>query len=144
MRVLAVLILLAMCSSSWAATVKSIKGKRMLIELMGQNAQPGQMFFLLDYEGRKKAVVRIRQVKDDRAVAELLKGHALVSYMLSEEPGGGKSPVQKEERHSTRSKYDAADEYTGETWGVMFTYLSSLMSVDFVPSVGVQASTNMS
>lgn len=62
--------------------VSQIKGTKALIELSGTSASPGQEFFTLDSNGKKKSILKIKQVKGDKAIAEITKGTAEVGHTL--------------------------------------------------------------
>ncbi len=121
-----------------AATVQSIKNEKMLIALSGQHVQVDEKFFLLDANGKKKALIRIRQVKDDRAIAEVLKGHAESGYKLSVDPI--KSPA--EAAPSSNITYTRVNSQAGNTWGVLGSLLQSSMLADFIPA-GASARTSV-
>lgn len=69
--------------STHAASVTTVKGKKVLIDLEGADSASGDEFFLINPESQKKAaIIRIRQVKNGKAIAEILRGNAKAGYSL--------------------------------------------------------------
>lgn len=66
-----------------AASVTSVKGQKALIDLQGAEAVAGDEFFLINPDSQKKAaIIRVRQVKGGRAIAEIVRGSAKPGYTL--------------------------------------------------------------
>lgn len=120
-------------SPAFAATIQSIKSEKMLITLNGQNVQVGERFFVLNGDGKKKALIRIRQVKEDRAIAELIKGQVQVGFKLSNTPSSASSPSSTV-ASPTRKSYTRANAQAGNSWGVLGSLLQSDMQVSFIPA----------
>ncbi|MEZ0391527.1 MAG: hypothetical protein ACAH59_04885 [Pseudobdellovibrionaceae bacterium] len=62
--------------SLWAGTVSQVKGSKMIIQLEGESASPGNEYFILNSAGKRVGLVTIKQVKGTKALAELTKGRA--------------------------------------------------------------------
>lgn len=74
---------LVCASTSWAASVSGVKGQKVLISLDGDTVSEGEEFFLINPANNKKAaIVRIRQIKGGKALADLVKGKAAQGYGL--------------------------------------------------------------
>jgi hypothetical protein len=130
--------------NSLAATVQSIKGSKLLLQLEGQNVQVGDRYFLLDGAGKKKAIVTIRQIKAGRAVAELNKGTPQTGYKLSVDAlasASASANPRNSSAGSTYSKSGRASSYTGNSWGIMGSLLQNNMQATFTPSVGAASTT---
>ncbi|KYG64893.1 hypothetical protein AZI86_11885 [Bdellovibrio bacteriovorus] len=70
-------------STSFAAFVTTVKGNKVLINLEGDPVDPEDEFFLINPETNKKtAIIRIKQVKGNRALADIIKGRAGVNQTL--------------------------------------------------------------
>ena len=84
-----------LCLSSFsvfAGDITQVKGTKALINLGGEPASPGSEFFGIDGAGKKKAILRVTQVKNDRAIAEIIKGVAQVGMGIqSKAPSAGSS-----------------------------------------------------
>lgn len=118
-----------------AASVQSVKNNKVLINLDGQIVSPGQLFFLFDSAGKKRAIVKIRQIKNDRAVAEVTRGTPDQGYILANEPIESKpAPVAAPRERVRKEKYQPVSSYNGTTWGALGSILMSNMTADFTPS----------
>lgn len=121
---IATLVVLFFSFNVFAATVQTVKNKKVLISLEAQKVKVGEQYFTLNDAGKKKAVVKILQTKGDRAVAEIVKGKAQPGYTLSD------TPIATDDK----KKKEPQEEYTGNSWGIMASYLQSSMSVSFKPN----------
>ncbi len=128
-------IFLFLSSSGWAGYVKSVKNNKMLIELEGQTPNPGDLYFLLDQSQRRRAIIRFRQVRGGKAIAEVVRGRAELGYTLSFEPYGQNSPAPRQAPPKPTSAYEAVEnEYAGSAWGILGSIIQSTMAVSFIPS----------
>lgn len=82
-------ITLAFCLSlilslpAFAAQVTAVKGDKVMINLEGAEVSPGDEFFLINPANNKKsAIVRIKQTKSGRAVADVVQGRAAIGTTL--------------------------------------------------------------
>lgn len=57
-----------------AQTVTSVKGTRALLDLGGESWGPGDRVFAVDSQGKKRSLLQIRQVKNGKAVSDVVKG----------------------------------------------------------------------
>ncbi len=133
MRVL-FFITLVLSTDGFAATVQSIKNEKMLISLDGQSMRTGEKYFLLNAEGKKKAVIRIRQIKDDRAIAEVLKGQAEVGFKLSQQPLRATVAKAVQDTPEQPVSYKRINSQAGNSWGLLSSLLNSQMQADFIPA----------
>lgn len=69
-------------SPSWASKVISIKNDRVLLNLEGEALGPGDKLLARDSRGKSKGLLEIKQVKDGKAVAALLKGQVQKEFGL--------------------------------------------------------------
>ncbi|WP_413587285.1 hypothetical protein [Bdellovibrio sp. HCB274] len=66
-----------------AANVTAVKGSKVMVDLQGADVQPGDEFFLINpATGKKSAIVRVKQVKSGRAVADVVQGRGSVGATL--------------------------------------------------------------
>lgn len=77
-----------------AAVVKRVKGTSVLVDLESDTAQEGDTYFLIDEDGKKKAIVKITKVKESQAIAKVMKGKPAEGMTLLFRPkkearGGG-------------------------------------------------------
>ena len=78
-----ILLLFYFATHSWAATVGVDYGDFILIEGAGPEIESGQLYYALDADKRKVALLRITKVNGGRAEAELVKGQALPGQVLA-------------------------------------------------------------
>lgn len=126
-------------SSVFAASISVVKNNKVMILLEGESASPGNEFFALNAQGKKVAIVRVTQVKGDRAVAEILKGSAKPGYKLQSRGGAASSSASKSGRASTDDYYEQKlnqRTHTGNSYGVVGGFLMNSMSASFIPYVG--------
>jgi hypothetical protein len=78
---------------TFAQTVTNVKDKKALLDLGGQSWEAGDKIFGLDAQGKKRALMQIRQVKNGRAIAEIVKGAATpgMTLALARRSDGGSS-----------------------------------------------------
>ena len=91
-------------STSDAAVVKRVKGQSVLVDLESDTAQEGDTYYLINEEGKKKAIVKVTKVKDTQAIAKVLKGQAAEGMTLLYRPQKEKASHTSSESHGERSK----------------------------------------
>lgn len=126
-----VFFILVFSSTTFAASVTAVKGKKIMINLEGESTAPGSEFFVLSPNGKKVAIVRITQIKGDRALADILKGAVRMGYSLQARGGGGGASTSS----SADSYYDkklSARAHTGNSMGVVGGYLMNSMLASFM------------
>lgn len=80
MRSSSLILLLALTVGSLkaqAASVTQVKGNKLMIQLDGLEVSQGTEMYVLNEDGKKIGLVQVRQVKGDRALAEVTKGRAV-------------------------------------------------------------------
>lgn len=117
--------------SALAAKVSAVKNNKVMIELDGDNASPGAEFFILNGQNKRVALVKVTQVKNGRAIGEIIKGTAQPGYTLQMKSGGSSA--------SSGSSSSGGDDYyerklnqkshNGNSWGVVGGYLMNSMTV---------------
>lgn len=148
-------LLLLFCLPSWGATVKAVKGTRVLVELEGASSSAGEEYFLIDPASTKRrAIIRIRQVKGDQAIAEILKGKAQSGYTLQAKAHSTINNTSARARKADRSFSNPSEDILTasgrfplvpkNSYGVLGSYLSHSMNAKFVASPGRTASSSLS
>lgn len=137
-------------ANSWAATVAAVKGQKTLINLEGADAAPGDEFFLIDAaSGKKKAIIRIKQVKNGRATGDIVKGRAAPGYTLQAKGSGRPMSADvSDSSYSPRSSSggSAAGGYLlnpKDSYGVYGEYLMNTMDATHTVGGTVKATANM-
>lgn len=129
--------LLVLSHSALAAKVTQVKNNKIMIELEGESASAGSEFYVINGQGKKVAIVKVTQVKNGRAVADITKGTAQPGYKLQAKSGGGGSSSASNSYSSSPSS--GGDDYyekklsqkvhNGNSWGVVGGYLMNSMTV---------------
>ena len=140
--------------SARAATVLQVKNGKTLIDLEGATLNEGDEFFLINPATTKKiAIVRIKQVKKGRAVAEILKGKAQPGSTLQAKAS---SSAKADESASHPMSADVAEDTTAtltrsyqkllkNSWGLVGEYITTSMDATFSRTTPYnhQATTSM-
>ncbi|XGC82166.1 hypothetical protein ACES2L_06670 [Bdellovibrio bacteriovorus] len=96
--------------SSFAASVNAVKGQKVLIDLQGDEVTEGDEFYLINTASKKRTgIIRIKQVKGNKALAEILKGKAASGFTLqakapsqmSADPADESSPEERPSRDTS-------------------------------------------
>lgn len=112
----------------FAAEVTKIKGTNALLELGGQAAAPGDMFFSIGADGKRHGILQITKVKGDKAIAKITKGKVEVGMSLEHKGSGGTSGKSHAKR-SKGSKSSPLAENGRSYWGGMVGYSRDTMKV---------------
>jgi hypothetical protein len=124
MRNILVLILssLFFCVGAYAADVTKVKGSNALVDLKGEPAAPGDTYFTLGSDGKRRGILQITKVKGDKAIGKITKGKVDIGMTL-EKRGGATASASGKSRKS-------ADAPTGTSyWGGMVGLGMDKMSV---------------
>lgn len=116
--------------SAWAAKVSKVKGKKVLIDLEGEPAKKGQVYYVVDEQGRKKGVLKIMSVKGEKAIAKMGKGKAKKGMGLLAKEGGGEGG-DKEKGDKPEGKESSGSASSSEmAAGLMLGMSMDSMEVD--------------
>lgn len=100
-----------------AQEVSQIKGSKVLLKMNGMLAEAGDEFYAIDNQGKKKAILKIRQVKGDKAIAEVIKGQAQAGFSIqSKSVSASKQTESNDESSSDNRKSQRASRPRG-FWG---------------------------
>lgn len=140
--------------SSFAATVVGVKGKKILVNLQGEPALKGDIFYLLDKSGKKKALIKIMKVKGNKALALLGKGNAAKGFTLKYRPKKGESTANRpkggesDKEDTTAESADSGGSAAGSSqmyFGVMLGFSQNSMDVELQDDAGAsRGSTSLS
>lgn len=143
---------------AFAASVTTAKNQKVLINLEGDEVSIGDEFFLINPVNHKKtAVIRVTQVKNGKALANVLKGNADAGYTLQAKASSGgdfsaAAPAATEKKShkntavadDSRSSRDT--EYLRrltESFGVVGEFLMNSMQANITDSLGGKGSASM-
>jgi hypothetical protein len=74
---------LLLAAPAWSDQISQVKGTKALINLDGEEAEVGAEYFAVDSSGKKRALLKIKQVRSGKAVAEITKGSASAGMSLT-------------------------------------------------------------
>lgn len=86
--------LLFLPCTGWSAEIVKIKGRGCLVDLKGTPANVDDTFFAVTAEGKKKAILVIKKVKGEKAIARIIKGQAEVGMSLKSRSSGGNATAE--------------------------------------------------
>lgn len=140
--------------SAFAAKVLQVKGPKVLIDMEGDEFMSGEEFFLINpATSKKSAIIRIRQTKGGKAVAEIVKGKADTDYTLqakagSSAPAPAPMSAEVDEESAPRSSKASSKGYQRvpkSSWGITGEYIMITMSTSFTvaSSPGQTATADM-
>jgi len=120
-----------------AAQISAVKNNKVMVSLEGESASPGAEFFAINPQGKKVAIIRVSQVKGDRAVGEIIKGSAKPGYTLQSK-GGGTAAAPTRAGPDDSSYYDkklSQKSHNGNSYGVIGGYLLNTMTISYLDSI---------
>ncbi len=127
---------------SQAAEVVKVKGRSALVELKGDPAVVGDVFYLISPDGKRRAIMTISKVKGDKAIGKITKGKAQVGYTLEFRPAKGSSASARASSPSTSSSGGGLQR---SYWGALLGYSMDTMSVNVKNALQASVGTaNMS
>ncbi len=91
--------------SSYAGTIQQVKNGKVLINFTDDTAQVGDQLFAVNAAGKKTAILEVTTVKNNKAVAKILKGTAQPNDK-TEARSSGSAPITSvpTKKESSRSK----------------------------------------
>lgn len=117
-----------------AQTVTSVKGTKALLDLGGESWGPGDRVFAVDSSGKKRSLLQIKQVKNGKAVSDVVKGV----------PSTGMSLVMGKKAGSSSASSGSSLARRGLRAGSAYGYSLSLMMTTMKISNYVQGGTSHS
>lgn len=129
--------------NAFAAQVINVKGNKVLIDLQGLEAKPGDEFYGMNAENKRKAILRLSQVKNGKAVAELLKGSAEIGFSLQPRTGAPAPSASQPKRRTKKENYTSLRSKQQHAWGVILNVLMNTMSASFNGSTGSRVTADM-
>lgn len=121
--ILATLLISALVSPAWALKTIVVKGDRALIDLEGEDLQVGDRVGARDGDGKARALLEVKQVKNGKAVAAVLKGQMTSELALAKI--GGKSTSTS----TAAAKSDTKSGASKSSWGLTAGYAMNSMTV---------------
>lgn len=109
-KIIAFVFFLLFGASSFAASVSQVKGNKALLQLQGLGIQPGTELYAINSEQKRKALLRVTQVKGDQAVADIVQGTAAAGMMIIIKASAGAPPTAAQ-------PYGSGGSYAGNRYG---------------------------
>lgn len=129
-------------SQSYAQSVSTVKGSKVLVELGSMDLNPGDRVFALDEEGRRKALLEILQSRDGKAVAKIVKGSPQVGYTLAP---AKKAPARASSRKAAppEETQSYVPRKSGQAWGLTAAVMMNTMKISSYDQGGTSYSFDM-
>lgn len=133
--------------SAFSAQISKVKGRSVLIDTQGEDVVVGDIFFVVDLSGNKKAILKIMKVRGNKAIGKIGKGSPQVGMSL-ERKGAGRNtqPMQADveplESYSTSSEYDSPT--SGRRWGGLLGLGMDSLSADEKDAAGAKTGSTIS
>lgn len=135
-RIFVACLLMLWTSSAFSATVSAVKGQKVLINLDGDSTEEGDEFYLLNPANKKRtAIIRIKQVKGSKALAEVLKGRAEQGYSLQAKAASKMSADVPPATEGDEAPVSPRNDMTflrvvKDSYGIMGGYIMNSMNAD--------------
>lgn len=125
-----------------AHEIKSVKGNRALIEIdtseLDLLSEDQEVFAINNETGKKAALLKIKQIKDTKAIAEILKGKVKPGFTLQ-----GKSNTEASVEATPEPNASASfQRMPRNNFGINLGYLSQTMNAKVIKTTGTDT-TNM-
>lgn len=134
-RLITALFILVWTSSAFSATVTTVKGKQLLINLDGDAASAGEEFYLINPETSKKAaIIRIKKTSKGKALAEVVKGKAATGYTLQAK---APSAMSADAPVSSQKSESVVLSTSKNSYGIMGGFIMNSMSANVSYNDGV-------
>ncbi len=124
-----------MSSLASAVKIQTIKGDRTLLVLEGAITEKGNQFIVSDEAGKRRAVISVTQIKDDKAIARIIKGAltaAPTTYSLV--PYTPKNKVAN--ATDAKGKKTKAPKMSSRAYGGLVSMAQTTMSVNLSATSG--------
>lgn len=129
----AALITTALSTPAWAVKTLSVKGDRALLDLEGEDIQVGDKIGARNSEGKARALLEIKQVKNGKAVAAVVKGQLTPDLSLAKL---GTASAAKNKAGGTKSSRTKTAP-SKSSWGLTAGYAMSDMTVKATSTASV-------
>jgi len=137
---LCLICVLSFSLASQAAQVAKVKGRALLIDTQGDSLRAGDILYVVDMSGKKKAIIKIMKVRGNKAIAKLGKGKPQAGMALLKRGASFAPPVasSSDSDYST-SNYSSGD--FGRSWGGMLGLGSDSLTADIITDTGIKQGT---
>lgn len=141
------LLFLTLPLNSFSAQVITVKGSKVLIDLQGLEANVGDEFYGMNAANKRKAILKISQVKNGKAVAEITKGTPEVGFTLKQKvappPPSTAENTPKKKQRAEKDPAFTSIKTSHPAWGAVLNVFMNTMSASFTGSTGSKVSTDL-
>ncbi len=109
-----------------ALEVSKVKGNKVLIQMDDKPIAPGEEYFVVNGDGKRKGLVSIKQVRDERAIGLLTKGQAEPGWTLEKRKS---KIVGKNKADSTKRVSISGRPHDRAYYGIQIGYSQNKMDV---------------
>lgn len=114
-RTILILFTLLFVGPAFAAKIKKVDGKKVLVELEGDSAKVGDVFVAYDPDGKRRGLIKIKVVKGDKAAGVLGKGKVENGWTVKVS-----DKSQRTAKSSGSDKHGAGSgSHSGDYWGLI-------------------------
>lgn len=138
LRALTLLLSLFVSAQGEAAQVTKVKGKSALIDTEGDIVKPGEIYYVIDLNGARKAVVKIKKVKGSKAIAVIGKGAPKAGMQLQSRDA---SPSQAAASSYSPSSSSSSGALGGAYWGGILGLGMDSMTADIIDANNIKSGT---
>lgn len=136
----------AMVVLSWsahAAQITLVKGTRALLDLSGgmEGTAAGDDLIAVDGNGKKKALLKVRQVKGTKATADITKGKAEIGYTITPRAQAVSRGVHEEDMQE--SELRTRRKSSGTAFGILGGYQQMALTATFDATAARSTTVNM-
>jgi hypothetical protein len=124
-----------------AGEVQQIKGTKVLITLTDVQANVGTYLYIVNSEGKKIGIIRVKQIKNGKAIAELTKGRGEVGASIQGKSGS--SGTTQANAEDSNSEAPPAARTTSIRKKIALGVLGGMTSSTFAMDMGPTAATTV-
>ncbi len=113
-------------------TITNVKNGKVLLELGAETWDSGDRVFALDEQGKRKALIQIRQIKNGKAIGEIVKGAATIgmSLKLSKKTGDSSGFEETGAAAASGGSSDfSRSRKVRSAWGLSFSTMMNTMKI---------------
>lgn len=133
------LFFLITASPAFSAQVAKVKGRSLLIDTQGDDVRPGEIYFVIDLNGSKKAIIKIMKVKGQKALAKLGKGRPQAGMALQKRGASAPRTARSSSQGSSSSSYSGT--LAPAYWGGLLGIGMDSMTADVIDSNNIKRGT---
>lgn len=127
--------------TGFSAQVAKIKGKSLLIDTQGDPVKVGEIYFVVDLNGAKKAIIKIMKVRGNKALALVGKGVPQVGMSLQKRGARTARPSTPKDSYSAAPYSSGGSALSGAYWGALLGVGFDSLTADIITNAGIKQGT---